>query len=99
MWVILVDHSGSMSEGFTESAKQATFLDRRTQQAIKLQAAVESVLIELPRLPARSDVILFGFTSSARVLYQGRAGDQAGFETALRGLSRGRRHRYRGGAG
>ena len=87
MWVIMLDHSGSMGEGFTESAEQASFRDRRTQQTVKLQAAVESVLIELPRLPARSDVTLCGFTSSVRVLHRGSAGDQAGFATALRGLS------------
>ncbi len=87
MWVIMVDHSGSMGEGFRKSAEQASFRDRRTQQTVKLQAAVESVLIELPRLPARSDVTLCGFTSSARVLHRGPAGDQAGFATALRGLN------------
>lgn len=89
MWVILVDHSGSMGEGFRQSAEQVSFRDRRTQQTVKLQAAVESVLIELSRLPARSDVTLYGFTSSARFLHRGLAGDHSGFETALRGLSAG----------
>jgi hypothetical protein len=86
VWVIMVDHSGSMGEGFRESGEQSSFRVRRTQQAVKLQAAVESVLIELPRLPARSDVTLCGFTSSAHVLHRGLASDQADFATALRGL-------------
>ncbi|HEX3984801.1 MAG TPA: vWA domain-containing protein, partial [Acidisoma sp.] len=83
----MVDHSGSMGDGFRKSAEQASFRDRQTQQTLKLQAAVESVLIELPRLPARSDVTLCGFTSSARVLHRGPAGDQVGFATALQGLN------------
>src|SRR6266702_126960 len=50
MWLVLLDHSGSMGNGFAVPAGEATFRDRRTLQAVKLDAAVESVLIDLRRL-------------------------------------------------
>lgn len=87
MWLVLLDHSSSMGDGFEASGEQATFRDRRTQRTVKLEAAVESVLIELRRLTPDTPVSLFGFTSSARLLYTGRAGAHADFEAALRRVS------------
>ena len=90
MWLILIDHSGSMGGEFRASADKATFRDRRTQQRVKLDAAVESVLIELRRLAASAltatQVSLFGFTSSVEFLHEGEARDLEGFAAALRRL-------------
>jgi hypothetical protein len=90
MWLILIDHSGSMGGEFRASADQATFRDRRTQQTTKLDAAIESVQIELRRLAASAltatQVSLFAFTSSVEFLREGDARDLDGFAAALRRL-------------
>lgn len=83
MWIVLLDRSGSMGDGFAADSDQATFRDRRTRQTVKLDAAVESVLIDLKRLPPEMPVSLFGFTSSATLLHQDRAGAHAGFAATL----------------
>jgi TIR domain len=86
MWIVLLDHSGSMGEHFAAPRDGATFRDRRTEHSVKLDAAIESVLIELGRLSPGMSVSLFGFTSSATLLHKGVAGAHDEFAAVLRTL-------------
>lgn len=86
MWIVLLDHSGSMGKHFAAPREGATFRDRRTGQSVKLDAAIESVLIQLGRLSPHMPVSLFGFTTSATLLHTGVAGEHDEFAAVLRAL-------------
>jgi hypothetical protein len=89
VWVILLDHSGSMGQSFKAPADDLTLRDRTSRASAKLHAAIECVLVDLERLPSDMLVGLFGFTNSAALLASGRAGDRAVFVHALEQLRAG----------
>lgn len=82
MWVVLLDQSGSMGDPFASASHLDDRRVRRTEQEIKLDAAKESILIELSRNPDMP-VAIFGFTTTARLIYEGAAGDSFAIGTNL----------------
>ncbi|OAA29597.1 von Willebrand factor type A domain-containing protein [Frankia sp. EI5c] len=118
MWIVLLDHSASMTGPFGTDSTRARFGRRHGGRARahragqrpsggrqpgepgraraerdpraaargrgKLDATVESVSNTLAELPPGLRTVLVGFTDSADVVYEGRAGDRAAFERTLR---------------
>jgi hypothetical protein len=82
MWVILLDHSGSMGGGFENSAP-AGRLVRVVEAETRLDAAKGVLLEQLSRLPATMPVALFGFTSAAHHILTAPAGSVSEFRVAL----------------
>lgn len=82
MWIILLDHSGSMGEPFSSTPAVGEPRVRWTESEVKLDAAKENVLVELDRNPEML-VALFGFTRQASLIHQGVAGNRRPFESAL----------------
>ncbi len=83
MWIVLLDHSGSMGEPFEAIDIEALGRVRSVEADVKLDAAKKSFLIELRRLPESMQVILFGFTSKVTEVHSGPASDVAQFERQL----------------
>lgn len=86
MRIILLDHSGSMGEPFsgkTESAGRT----RKTEAAIKLEAAKIELLRSIASLASPTPIALFEFTSSASLIYEGISNDHAAIRLALDGLA------------
>lgn len=84
MWIILLDCSGSMADPF-EAAPRGHV--RRFEAKVKLEAAKKAVLFQLGRLDEETDVVLFGFTSTAEEICAGRAGEVGRFESELAGVA------------
>jgi TIR domain/von Willebrand factor type A domain len=82
MWIVLLDQSGSMADPFSSTSNLADRRVRHTEREIKLDAAKESLLIELGRNPDMP-VALFSFTTTARLIYEGMAGNSSRIGTEL----------------
>ncbi len=89
MWIVLLDHSGSMGEPFRANAQQIEAMGRvRSVEAeIKWEAAKKSFLLELRRLPGDMEVILFGFMGTTHLIYSGFASQFDEFERHLQEVS------------
>ncbi len=85
MWIILLDHSGSMGDPFEATDFKFEGRVRKVAADIKLDAAKKPVLLQLRRLGESTHVVLFGFTSTVRQIHAGQAGEHAAFEQALSG--------------
>ncbi|AKJ10148.1 hypothetical protein ABB07_08965 [Streptomyces incarnatus] len=86
MWIVLLDRSASMADPFADSSGHPDRRTRRTDQDVKLDAAKESVLIELDRLPSDMPVVLLGFNRSVVEIMQGTARSGTDFAVALESL-------------
>ncbi|HEY1349556.1 MAG TPA: VWA domain-containing protein [Ktedonobacteraceae bacterium] len=86
MWIILLDHSGSMGEPFT-GKKRSEFvgLSRASTAKIKLDAAKNALLEHLQTLPP-GDIALIEFTSTASVVFEGASNDHTGIQQVLDSL-------------
>ena len=73
MWIVLLDHSGSMGEPFEGSFDKALPRLRQTESEIKLAAAKEVIAEEMEELGDDVQVVIFGFTSQAELLFEGPA--------------------------
>lgn len=85
MWIILIDHSGSMGDPFSGNQ---TFSGRATESKAnsKLEAAVNAVLERLPGRSPIEQVVIIGFTSKAEIIVEGQASEFDLFENALNQL-------------
>jgi hypothetical protein len=82
MWIILLDHSGSMArpfEGKQDFAGRSTTSEAR----LKLEAAKAALLEHLPGLGTPDRVVLFEFTDSTSVVFEGMSTDTEGIQKAL----------------
>jgi hypothetical protein len=89
MWIVLLDHSGSMGEPFAATAQQIKSVGRvRSVEAeIKWEAAKKSFLLELRRLPEDMEVMLFGFMEQTHLIFSGHASQADEFERHLNAVS------------
>jgi hypothetical protein len=85
MRIILLDHSGSMGEPFSGKTEFAG-RTRKTEAAIKLEAAKTELLRSIASLASPTPIALFEFTSSASLIYEGMSNDHAAIKAALDGL-------------
>jgi hypothetical protein len=85
MWIILIDHSGSMGKPFTGNS---IFAGRSTKSKAnsKLEDAVDAILERLPGRSLDEQVVIIAFTSKAKIIAKGRASDYNLFESALNQL-------------
>jgi von Willebrand factor type A domain len=86
MWIILLDHSGSMGQPFT-GKRESEFagLSRVSEAKIKLDAAKHALLQHLRTLPP-GDITLIEFTSTASVVFEGASNDLKGIQKVLDSL-------------
>lgn len=85
MRIVLLDHSGSMGEPF-EAPDAGSRRTRTVDAETKLQAAREVLredLQELRELDPAMRVVIFGFTSTVTLLYEGTLEDIHSIERAL----------------
>jgi len=83
MWIVLLDHSGSMGEPFSA---RITGISRRvleTDVDIKLAAAKEVLIEEIDELGADVPLVLFGFTSETHLVFEGAAGQKDAIKLSL----------------
>src|SRR5262245_17435766 len=73
MWIILLDHSGSMGEPFSGTPVEKSRRLRQTEADVKLAAAKEVIVEELHELGDDVRVAIFAFTSQAKLLFDGSA--------------------------
>lgn len=85
MWIILLDHSGSMGDPFS-GKKEAAGRSKTSKAAIKLDAAKQALLEHLQGLGSPSDNALIEFTSSASVVFKGSSNDLKGIQHVLDSL-------------
>jgi len=85
MRIILLDHSGSMGEPFSGKT-EFVGRTRRTEAAIKLEAAKTELLRSIASLASPTPIALFEFTSSASLIYEGMSNDHAAIKSALDAL-------------
>ena len=83
MWIILLDHSGSMGEPFSGSPDRDSRRIREVDTEIKLNAAKEVLLEEISLLGKDVQVVIFGFTSQARELFSGTAGQREDIQNSI----------------
>lgn len=84
MWVVLLDHSGSMGDSFSGGAGSSGSL--RTRPAVsdvKLEAAKSALMGHLRGLPSPVRVALFEFTSSASLAFDGNSDAEASISESL----------------
>ena len=88
MWIVLVDHSGSMGEPF-QASDDSSRRARVTDAEIKLQAAKEVLRKSWELKDAFPDmsIAIFAFTSVASLAYQGPVADLPAIDRALDALS------------
>ncbi len=82
MWIILLDHSSSMSGGFKNAPKEG-YLSKQTDAENRLKAAKQSLLELLGRWAPDDDVLLLPFTNMVDRIGPFKAGDRAGIESHL----------------
>lgn len=82
MWVVLLDHSGSMGEPFRGSG---TFLGRTTigEGAAKLEEARRALYERVHGLAPGDKVVVIAFTSNASLVFDGTAGQSGELRSAL----------------
>jgi hypothetical protein len=82
MWLILLDHSGSMGNPF----QGTTEFEGRSKPAghhIKLDAAKSAILERLLGMSV-TDIAIFGFTATAARVFEGPSNRRPEIEAALR---------------
>lgn len=84
MWLILLDHSGSMGDPFAGTTEFHGRSKRSTHIA-KLDAAKAAIIERLLGI-GEADIALFGFTSNAIQLFDGSSRRRSEIETALNKL-------------
>lgn len=82
MWIILLDHSGSMGQPF-EGKQEFAGRSTTSEARIKLEAAKAALLEHLLGLGTPVPVVLFEFTDSASMVFEGMSTDTAGIQKAL----------------
>jgi len=85
MWIILLDHSGSMGNPFT-GKKEFAGRSKTSKATIKLNAAKQALLEHLQGLGSPSDIALIEFTSSASVVFEGLSNNLKGIQHVLDSL-------------
>lgn len=85
MWIILLDHSGSMGNPFGGKSEFAG-RSRKSRAAVKLDAAKETLIDHLSGLGTPNRIALFEFTSTASLIFDGMSNDRVGVQTALDSL-------------
>lgn len=82
MWVVLLDHSGSMAERFAGSS---TFSGKSVKSGggTKLDEARRSVYERVRGLSPKEQVVVIEFTTTASVVFEGFAAQTAEIEAAL----------------
>jgi von Willebrand factor type A domain/TIR domain len=88
MWIILLDHSGSMHGPFEGEVEVAGRV-RISKASTKLEAAKEALLTDLRGLDPSTHVALIGFMSQASMLYEGPSGQIQEIRAKLDGLHAG----------
>ena len=86
MWIILLDHSGSMGDSFSHSIDKVSRTAKETEHEIKLAAAKEVLIGELSELSANIEVVIFGFTSVSKLIFEGKAGQKSEIHNAIYNL-------------
>lgn len=86
MWIVLLDHSGSMGDSFEATKNEDLGRVRIIDAKIKLDAAKKSFLLELHRLPDSIQIVLLGFTSTVTEIHSGLASDVDQFESRINQL-------------
>lgn len=88
MWIVLLDHSGSMGDPFEHATSDAT-RSRAVEADVKLDAAKEVLREEfddLRRTNPRLPIAIFGFAGAPALLYEGPIADADAIDRALGGL-------------
>jgi hypothetical protein len=83
MWIILLDHSGSMGQPFDAVIDGTTRRTRQADAEIKLAAAKEVLLEELGQLGSDVPIAIFGFTRTASLVFEGQAGQTGAIRSSL----------------
>jgi hypothetical protein len=87
MWIILLDHSGSMGDPFSAIVTGSTRRVREVEADIKLAAAKEVLIEEIEELGVDIPVVIFGFTSEAHLVFEGTAGQKTAIRSSLDSLA------------
>src|ERR1700723_1300268 len=82
MWIILLDSSGSMADPFSGDAP-AVGRQRTSQQKSKMEAAKESLLLQLSGLGPPTEISLFAFRGDPQLIFQGLSSETRRIEAAL----------------
>lgn len=85
MWIVLLDHSGSMGDPF-EEAGEPSRRTRLVDAETKLEAATQVLrdeLAELGETDPTLPIAIFGFNNQARLLYAGAVADLPSIDRAL----------------
>jgi hypothetical protein len=88
MWLILLDHSGSMADAF-QGKREFAGRTTQTTASVKLDAAKHALLEHLPGLGSATRIVLFEFTESASVVFEGMSTDAEGIQQALDAITAG----------
>lgn len=94
IWVVCLDRSGSMEEGFSAYTANADIFRGRTEetkQRIKLDAAKEAILNEVQGLDATSNIAILAFDDETKLIYSGTAGKINRIKEALSAVTPGGR--------
>lgn len=83
MWIVLLDHSGSMGDPFSGVPDISSHRLRTVEADIKLVAAKEALLEEIKELGEEIEVVVFGFTSQVHEIFAGKAKQYREVEIAL----------------
>lgn len=85
MWIVLLDHSGSMGEQFRGSGK---FSGRSVEGrgGVKLEEARRALYERVRGLSPNEEIVVIAFTSSATRVFDGVAGQADELQTALDSL-------------
>jgi von Willebrand factor type A domain/TIR domain len=82
MWLILLDRSESMGRPFTGTG-EFPGRTRRSEAAVKLEAAKQAIVDHLRGLAAPARVVVIAFNNTAKVVYDGPSSTQAEIEQAI----------------
>src|SRR5688572_12124239 len=86
MWIILLDRSSSMGHPF-KGALQFAGRTRRTDAAIKLDAARQAIAEHLHGLGTPSRVVLIAFDARPEIVYDGLSNVHDAIASALEGIT------------
>lgn len=87
MFIVLLDHSGSMGQPFSGTPDLHSRRLRGAKAEVKLAAAKEVLLEELANLDAQVELVIFSFTGIVQLAFAGTAGQRTEIRTALDRLS------------
>jgi hypothetical protein len=89
VWIVLLDHSGSMSDPFEQTSTTASRRARVAEAEIKLDAAREVLreeVRELQQTDPAMPLAIFAFTEQVALIYDGPVGDLETIDRALNSL-------------